>query len=168
MIEGNNVEVIIPVQFQGAGATPDNIERFKKGIRHWWGGNKGHYHVKVRVVNQPPGPHTNVITIPVQNARVNVTGGLPGNHCTIGANELLENCGWVAAHEAGHLMGLDDRYNRVTGRPNPGWAQNGMGAYGSPFNSTNIHAIIEINGPTPRRNAIPLPSDTEILLNGAE
>ncbi len=66
-------------------------------------------------------------------------------------------------------MGLNDRYDRATGRPNPGWATNGMGADNCPFNSTNIHAIIQCNGPTPPRNKIPNPTDIEILSgNGNE
>ena len=38
------------------------------------------------------------------------------------------NVSWVAAHEAGHLMGLGDRYKDINGKsiPQKGWENNIM------------------------------------------
>jgi hypothetical protein len=36
--------------------------------------------------------------------------------------------GWTAAHEAGHLMGLRDMYDKKTGKPLVGWEKNIMGS----------------------------------------
>jgi len=49
---------------------------------------------------------------------------------------------WVAAHEAGHLMGLLDEYSPWSGQPFPGWEHDIMGALDQPPSARDIAGII--------------------------
>ncbi len=49
---------------------------------------------------------------------------------------------WVFAHEAGHLMGLPDRYSYWTGKPKKGHEGHIMGRYGMPVTQRQIDGIL--------------------------
>jgi hypothetical protein len=59
---------------------------------------------------------------------------------------------WVWAHEAGHLMGLDDRYTdkKTSGvtasEPNAGWEGNIMAQWGGVVEERNVREILAQNG----------------------
>ena len=102
----NTVTIEIPIRYTGPGATPDVIDKFKKGIKEMWSGQFGKYTVQTKVVNGK----MNHIYVPIGDslpsgaaANVNGVGGNAGNW----PNQVS---GQIVAHEAGHLMNLPDRY----------------------------------------------------------
>jgi len=52
---------------------------------------------------------------------------------------------WRYAHEAGHLMGLDDDYNEQTGLPNPGHEDHMMGRWGKPVAQHEVEDLLRAN-----------------------
>ena len=52
---------------------------------------------------------------------------------------------WRYAHEAGHLMGLDDDYNEQTGTPNPGHEDHMMGKWGKPVAQHEVEDLLRAN-----------------------
>ena len=58
---------------------------------------------------------------------------------------------WVAAHEAGHLIGLDDMYRDVTqsgqtfSQAFVGWEKNMMAAVNGTVDKRNVEALVEKN-----------------------
>ena len=117
-VNKNNVTITIPIQYMGPGATPSVIQQFNNSISSWWSGQYGPYTVTVKVIDPPVGaPYDQVNTfyVPAGDERANVCldnhrqGWWPANS--------QNSPGWVAAREAGHLMGLDDYYDRNTGVP---------------------------------------------------
>jgi RHS repeat-associated protein len=104
--DGDNVVVDIGITFNGPGATKENIAAVKNAIETAWSGNG----VQIRVSNNSQ----NIVTL-VPGA--SVSGVSPSG--TIGRWSTTLGS-WTYAHEAGHLMGLDDAY--VAGK---GWAYPG-------------------------------------------
>ncbi|MDO5318874.1 MAG: RHS repeat-associated core domain-containing protein, partial [bacterium] len=52
---------------------------------------------------------------------------------------------WRYAHEAGHLMGLDDDYDAQTGLANPGHEGHMMAEWGKPVQQHEVEEILRIN-----------------------
>ena len=52
---------------------------------------------------------------------------------------------WRFAHEAGHLMGLDDDYNEQTGLPNPGHAGHMMAGWDMPVHQHEVEDMLRAN-----------------------
>jgi RHS repeat-associated protein len=143
VVNGNNVTITVPIQYQGPGATPAVVKKFNQGIQQYWKGQFGNYNVTTNVV--APGPNTpsnrmNVIDVPKGNGRayVNGVGGNTGNW-------PAQRPAWTAAHEAGHLMGLDDAYDLNTGKPKTGFENNIMGVRDAKPDQRNIGEIIRSN-----------------------
>ena len=150
-IEGNTITIYLPIQWQGAGATKAVVKKFTQGIESAWTGKFGKYQVAMRVLNQTknPLPKWNVITIEKGYGRPNAQiGGYYGTWYS-------QRAGITAAHEAGHLLGLPDRYKdvkdengKVIGRtakdPNDkDWNKNIMGDYLKPPSEKDIADIIK-------------------------
>ena len=90
-----------------------------------------------------PQNQKNVIQVPAGNGRPFVNG-VGGNTGTWPAGGQVGTPGWEAAHESGHLLGLDDRYTD-DGGPHEGYEHNIMGAFGEPASEADITAIINAN-----------------------
>ena len=130
------------MEYTGPGATPANIEKFNAGIRKYWSGRHGRYRVRVRTTRpdaQCPGNRKNVINVPNGNGRAYVDG-VGGNTGTWPADRPE----WTAAHEAGHLMGLDDQYTD-RGGVKPGYEGNIMGSRDGVPSAADIADIIRRN-----------------------
>ena len=117
-----NKTITIPITYSGPGATSAVTDAMSRAIETTW--SAPGYTVVVttgadNTVNVPTGRGTSF---------VNAVGG---NRGTWYADEIP----WVAAHEAGHLMGLPDRYRRVPGSVpetsviEPGYESNIMGIH---------------------------------------
>lgn len=116
----NNVTIKIPIKFTGKGATEHNKKKIKRQIENRWSGQKGQYNVTVIVciVDDLSTP-ANYITIDPHEQRAHVGAGR--NSGILNTNDSAN----VAAHEAGHLMGLNDHYG--PNGANKGWEGNIMG-----------------------------------------
>jgi len=130
------VTVNVPIKFEGKGATKEVVEKFTKGIEKTWSGKQGQYDVTVKVTTPVAGGKANTITVPEGNGRAYVQGGNTGNW-------PAERPGWTAAHEAGHLMGLGDKYSNAG--VVEGWKGNIMAEQGGKVEPRNIADVIKAN-----------------------
>jgi len=128
-----------PMTYIGAGASPTVINKFNSGIEDAWSGPFGQYDVRTKVVEG----YENTIYVPsITTERSFVYSD---NDCS-GAWDPVEE-GWVAAHEAGHLMGLPDFYRDINGKsvPMPGHDKTIMGQYGGDITEDDITMILFYN-----------------------
>jgi len=147
VVKGKKVVITVPIEYRGAGATPSVTGKFNRGIKDNWSGKVDGYDVTVKVLSPPP-PGTplerkNIIDIPKGDGRAYVNG--------VGGNTGVwpsKRPGWTAAHEAGHLMGLDDKYSDAGG-PEKGWEGNIMSTRDGKPDGRNISEIINAN-PSPK------------------
>jgi len=131
------VTIEIPIKYEGPGATPKIIRKFNQGIESEWAGKFGEYDVRTRVVTPIKGKPFNTITIPKGDGRAFVR-----KDCKSGVWPEARPA-WTAAHEAGHLMGLPDYYDKKTNKPLKGYEDNIMGARDKKPNEGNIKNIIK-------------------------
>ncbi|MEE7565294.1 RHS repeat-associated core domain-containing protein, partial [Xanthomonas sp. Kuri4-3] len=106
----NGADININFKFKGDGATSDVVSAMRSSIESRWSASG------FNVTTSIGGWGASKINVPVGNGR----SFLRGNGGTWYGGESP----WVAAHEAGHLMKLDDRYVepvRGTTIPQPGW-----------------------------------------------
>jgi RHS repeat-associated protein len=139
-VSGNTVSITLPITYSGPGATPDRIQEWNNAIERSWSGQFGKYHVTTRVTQGSQ----NQINVPCERARAETPP--PGNSGTWPAlNVPGVDPAWAAAHEAGHLMGLIDEYNRWSGIPYSSWEHDIMGALGQLPSERDITEIIKWN-----------------------
>jgi RHS repeat-associated protein len=136
VVDGSNVQITLPITYKGNGASAANVDKFNKGIEKAWSGKFGRFDVKTKVTDTEVNGVMNEINVPAGNGRANVDA-VGGNSGTWPA----ERPAWTGAHEAGHLMGLADRYDTKTNKVDPGWENNIMGKRGKPADYRNIIQI---------------------------
>jgi len=138
-VKCTNLQITLNLEFYGPNATPANVARIKHAIESKWNGQttsdgrKVSMHVNTRrkqSATLPPGtPGFHQIELVGKLAisyvsgdpKVNIgTGG--GKWATIGSS--LDE---IYAHEAGHLMGLPDRYDDYRKQPNGTWRREADG-----------------------------------------
>jgi RHS repeat-associated protein len=134
-VTGNTVSIRIPIKYSGAGATEKVKARFKRQIESKWSDTIGQYTVKVEVCEVTSGV-ANYITVEPGEGDSNVGSGANSGVWYAGESRN------IIAHEAGHLMGLGDRYDEKTGEPQPGWENNIMSGGRYRIDSRNIDGII--------------------------
>ncbi|PRC92382.1 RHS repeat-associated core domain-containing protein [Solimicrobium silvestre] len=144
-VNGNNVQVTIPITYTGNGATPALIASVNQSISSQWSGQFGNYIVTTSVVTGP-GNTVNLVAGPGTSV---VTDNNAGTWFTAGQGNFI----WEVSHEAGHLMRLPDEYESTTcpdGKrkttAKEGYAKNIMGAYGQTgITQQDISNIINAN-----------------------
>ena len=137
-VSGNNVSITLPIQYSGLGATPERIRDWNNAIQRSWSGQFGKYRVTTSVTRGTQ----NQIDVPCENGqavtdRIANTGTWPAF-----GPKGYSSAEWMAAHEAGHLMGLLDKYVHWSGRPFPGWEHDIMGAVDQAPSARDIADII--------------------------
>lgn len=143
VVNGKKIVITLPIEYSGSGATPAVTARFNRGIASNWSGKIDGYDVTVKVLSPPPAgtpeDKKNIIDVPKGDGRAYVNG--------VGGNTGVwpaKRPGWTAAHEAGHLMGLDDKYSD-TGGAKKGWEENIMATRDGKPDGRNIAEIIKAN-----------------------
>jgi len=138
VVNGNTVTITIPITYTGPGAAiPGLTQSWNNAIAKAWTGKFGQYNVITHVTSGPQ----NQIDVPCGYGRAHVeTSRDRGTWPAFG--EPGVNPLWVPAHEAGHLMGLIDEYDRFSGVPYDGWQNDIMGALGQPPSEQDISDII--------------------------
>ena len=140
-----SVTFILDISLNGRNVTNTDIENVKNGIeRNWNAGGWKYGGCNIRFianVKANDSKMANQITAEPINGRsyVNKAGGNRGVWYM-----KDPNISWVAAHEAGHLMGLSDRYKDINGKsiPQKGWENNIMAAPNKPVEQRNINELI--------------------------
>lgn len=152
-VRGNNIAIELPVQFSGSGLTPQRQAAMTDAIQKAWSGHFGPYEVSTSVTAPPPNaPAADINTITVLDQpgysatdknSVTLYTSEPGQSAYSGTQ-----LGFVAAHEAGHLMGEPDHYaltdtNGIAGHDaDPGYEHNIMGEKGGMVDQRNIESIL--------------------------
>lgn len=148
---GNKVIIVLPIKYVGPGliGSPGVQERFNKAIEDMWSGTYGNLHVEVSVVT--PAPFTspdkmNYVYVPAGKERAfcSADGFAKGTGIFREGTWPADSDPWVAAHEAGHLMGLIDRYF-ADFTPHPGYEGNIMGEWNGIPRYSDIVEIIQKN-----------------------
>ena len=124
--DGNKIRIQIPVRFVGKGATPERIAAFKKAVESKWSGTFGRFEVTTEVTKG--GIFDNRVkleTTPGDDDK-HVSSVTASRFAVIYTERTPELQAEADAHEAGHLMYLDDKYDPETKKPLEGWDDNIM------------------------------------------
>lgn len=150
IMHGNNqITIQVAIQYVGPLATKENIARANKGIEKHWTGKVGRYNVKMEVVDPAKDPMLQpaVITLTSKDDNgKNLRSFVNVEEDTGRWNAKNPDFSWEAAHETGHLLGLDDRYtddrwgNSVADK---GWRGNMMAAVGGRPEERNIKELMQ-------------------------
>jgi RHS repeat-associated protein len=139
-VSGNNVTITLPITYSGPGVTPSLVQSWNNAIQKAWSGKFGKYHVMTTVTKGPQ----NQVSVPCGRGLANTPP--PWNSGTWPAlNVPGIDPALAAAHEAGHLMGLEDQYWHPSGVPYPTYEHDIMGAVGQPPSERDIAEIIHWN-----------------------
>ncbi|WP_240095713.1 RHS repeat domain-containing protein [Thermomonas flagellata] len=132
---GNGAEININFEFKGDGATPEKIAAMRSSIENRWSAPG------FTVTTSIGGRGASKINIPAADGRSFVQGN--------GGTWYGEADPWVAAHEAGHLMKLPDRYTEPTPGhtiPQPGWEGTIMAEYMGTVTSADRQGVLDALG----------------------
>jgi RHS repeat-associated protein len=135
-VVGNDVFIEIPISYSGPGATLDVINKFNEAIRDYWSDQFGEFTVHTEVTTGTD----NQIYVPCGKGRAFMFKEYYKGYKR--GKWPSESSEWTAAHEAGHMIGLEDRYYEETKKPWPGWENNIMGKVGKRPDSLDILFII--------------------------
>ncbi len=137
-VDGNKVDIEIAVNYEGDGVNSRTKELVRQGIEKYWTGKFGKYNVTTRVTEGGWFDFSDNDVEIISGKGVSNVNRVGGDEMTLYTDTL--DFSWVAAHEAGHMMGLKDRYipyhvRTSRGRERtttavPGFENNIMGSYG--------------------------------------
>jgi len=146
------ITIQVAIQYVGPLATKANIARANKGIEKYWTGKFGRYNVTMKVLDPGQDPT-------LKPAVVTLTGKDEKGKYLRSFVKVAEDTGqwnpkdsdfsWVAAHETGHLLGLDDRYADKKGGgsvADAGWRGNMMATSGARVEQRNVDELLLTSG----------------------
>jgi RHS repeat-associated protein len=140
----NRITIQVAIQYVGPMATKRNIAIANKGIEKYWTGKFGRYHVKMEVLDPAKDSSLQpaVITLTSKDDKRKYLRSFVQVGADTGQwNPKDSDYAWTAAHETGHLMGLDDRYTDKKG-VDRGWRGNMMGENWGRVQEKNIKELI--------------------------
>jgi hypothetical protein len=147
---GNNVQIQIPISY--VGATSQQVQGMNNAIQAMWTGQFGQYNVTTIVTTPDPAAapnQINTVTVVPGSAAANPAGYVVGGNEETVVGAAVDAYPSVAAHEAGHLMGLPDAYNEYidqsgnrTTQPWPGYANDIMATLTGKPTAADIAAIL--------------------------
>ena len=152
-IKGNDVTATVYVTFKGDAASDKNIQRYKKEVTEQLNGQYGRYNLTVKIVDFNPEIHkdkkNNVINL-TKSANYKDCDGWSASCVTENFDEAYVY--WKGglhtwAHEFAHLLGLDDKYNRVymdyvnNGKPLKGYDNDNLMVKGLNLNESQIEEM---------------------------
>jgi hypothetical protein len=155
------------MELYGPAATGSNAGSIEQSINKMWTNTFADgYSVKCRITVRFRGPGSKAGNVTQIEARVTsgpsfVGLGSHGRYMVLNAKEPTAFT-WTAAHEFGHIVGLQDRYSESivsklggmlgatrSTAPEPGYAGNLMAAHGGALWSKNIADVAVENEPSP-------------------
>jgi hypothetical protein len=144
---GNTLLIIIPVQY-AKGATEAQKQQYQKAAESYWSGTFGDHTVKLKVIETSTGERNSIEF----SDEIGTSYVLSGKDMVLYREDTTKEEEWVAGHETGHLMGLDDRYiegNNPDGSrktaPEEGWGKNIMAEFWGKTEERNIDSVLEKN-----------------------
>ena len=152
IVQGNNVMIIVPIEFTGTGATPAAQQAYTDQIQNTWSGQFGQYYVDTIVVPaDTSGPRTDYNVVNIGPLDPSIDGGRPytsavgGDFAQFGPLDTGNTATdaydlWSGGHEVGHLLGLSDAYDE--NGPLPQYDGNIMAEEGGVPDELDISNII--------------------------
>jgi hypothetical protein len=165
---GNAVTITGVLEMYGAEASGARVQSVESSINKIWTATFPNgvsitckIQVKFRGAGSVPGNVTQIEAVQQDGPSAWHKGGSNGGYISLNPRNP-DAFGWTAAHEFGHLLGLDDRYDesffsairgqfggqRVT-TAKRGYAGNLMADVGGSMSSFNITDVIDTNEPSP-------------------
>jgi RHS repeat-associated protein len=143
----NTITITVAIQYTGPLANKANIARSNKSIEKYWSGKFGRYTVKTKVVESDPTLTPAVVTLTDKDEKGKTLRSYVNIDKDTGRWDPKDpDYKWVAAHEGGHLLGLDDRYsdNKWGGStPHKGWRGNMMAETWGKVEERNITELLQ-------------------------
>ncbi len=148
-VEGNNVTIVLPIEFVGKGATEDVINTFTNEIERQWTGQFGKYNVTTKVITPDPDcpdDKKSKVRVYTKNLSGRSYSSFRGAESTWYSDRAGSSTS-PAPHESGHLLGLlKDLYDPETFVPLPGFEDNVMaGAPRTGVTQAQVEEIIKMN-----------------------
>jgi ribosomal protein S8E len=148
--KGNEITIVVPVRF-AEGSTKSQKSQFKISAQGIWTGNFGKYKVSLIIEERDVGEY-NTVKFAEAEDKYDISNVVDTKHMTLYDNDLKKERAKVMAHEVGHLMNLEDRYdeffdsegNRTT-KPKENGGGNIMGVLNGNVEISNIDEILKSN-----------------------
>ena len=145
--EGDDITIIIPVQFK-KGTTDKQKKMFTKAAEKYWTGQFGDKNVTLKVEERNKGKRNKVKF----KDKKGISYVFGSKLMTLYREDTDAENEWVVGHEIGHLMKLDDEYQEAKNKdgsrktiPKKGWAGNIMGEFWGIADERNIKDILKKN-----------------------
>ena len=148
--KNGSIQIDIPINFIGAGATQSNISAIKTAVGKAWSGtyniNGKDTQVNVAITDASSGsggPVNNIILTngPTSDTHSNGDSFVDGSNSGEWRTDIGGITDGTVAHESGHLMGISDKY--IGSTPYPTYENNIMGNKSGTADGRNINEALK-------------------------